>query len=202
MKTNSFALAIALVLTFFVVLSTGHDAHAGMFEIGASGSYRRSVIDVESFDESSSVTGSLSYYFSDATALELSYTDGRNRRVLAQTATISHVTNMYYKTVGLDLVYTAGAQGGVFRPYIKVGAQHILEKRIVDQYVDPTNGNWNTRTTEDPPATVPSAGAGFKIAITQALSLKAGVDAWTSRPLAQEPRTIDYMARIGLSWFL
>lgn len=195
MKLSSHLLVFVVAISAFAV-----DANAGMFEIGASGSYRRSVIDVDSFDEASSVTGSLSYYFSDATAIELSYTDGRNRRVLAQTATISHVTNMYYKTVGLDLVYTVGSNGSAFRPYVKLGAQHIMEKRIVDQYVDPSNGNWNTRTTEDPPATVPSAGLGFKIAITQALSLKAGVDAWSSRPLNQEPVTVDYMGRVGLSW--
>ncbi len=197
MKPRSRLVAFAIAIT---TISITLDAHAGMFEIGASGSYRRSVIDVESYDESSSVTGSLSYYFSDATALELSYTDGRNRRVLAQTGTISHVTNLYYKTIGLDLVYTVGANGSAFRPYVKVGAQYIMEKRIVDQFIDPTVGNWSSRTTEDPPAMVPSAGLGFKIALTQSLSLKAGVDAWTSRPLAQTPITVDYMARVGLSW--
>lgn len=193
LTSHSFAFITLVSLCVFLAPSVGQ---AGFIEVGASGSYRRANIDENSFDEARSLTGSLSYYFSEASALELSYTDGQNKRVIGDN---SHVTSMYYTLIGLDFVYTIGGRESAFRPYVKAGANYIVQKRIVDQY-RLSDGSYNPATIiEEDPALVPSAGVGFKMAITQQLSIKVGVDAWSSRPLNKEPVQYDYAGRVGLS---
>lgn len=184
---------------FFGAVFFTPPAHAGFIEVGASGSYKKSNIGTDSFDESQSITGSFSYYFDESSALELSYTDGINRRVIGQGQADGQLTNMYYKMLGLDLVLTLGTREATLRPYVKVGGVYIMDKRIVTQYR--SGGNTFPETTrEDPPALVPSAGIGFKLALSKSLSLKVGVEAWSSRSVSEEPVTIDYSGRVGLSW--
>ncbi len=172
-------------------------ANAGVFEIGASGSYRRQNIATDAVDQAQSLTGSLSYYLDEQSAIELSYTDGVSKRAISPDSINGHTTTAIYKSVGLDFIYTFGA--GSVRPYAKVGTQYILVKRITDQYTNNT-GNYPATTIESTPSFVPSAGVGFKIGLTNSISLKAGIDAWTSDSLAVQPVEIDYAARFGLSW--
>lgn len=173
-------------------------ASAGIFEVGASGTYRRSNIGANAFDESQSLTASLSYYLNDSSAVELSYTHGLSERSIAEGEPNGHVTNLTYQTLGLDFVYTLGDREAAFRPYLKAGGNYILKKRLVDQYSD-ANGNWfSAQPIEEDPTLVPSAGFGFRLALTKALVLKIGVDAWTN-PLNEDEITIDYAGRAGLS---
>jgi hypothetical protein len=179
--------------------------NAGVFEIGASGTYRRSNIDQNSYDESKSITGSLSYYLDEASAIELSYTDGSNKREITNSDKTSQVksetSSLTYRTVGLDFIYTLGGKEATLRPYVKMGAQYIFEKRYVDQTftnAGPTQGS----VAEDPPALVPSAGFGMTLRLSEMLSLKFGIDAWTSRSLQSTPVTIDYAGRAGISWLI
>ncbi len=173
--------------------------HAGIFEIGGSGSYRRSNIDADATDESRSVTGSLGYYLSEATAIEISYTDGLTKREIAPDKPNGHITKMHYKTLGLDLIYTVGKKEATFRPYIKIGANYILLKKIVDQYRGANGDLWTANSYEDTPGMVPSAGFGFRLGVTESLAFKAGVDAWTSRTTNLTPITLDYVVNLGLS---
>lgn len=193
------SLLTAVVLSALAATSLyASTATAGVWEVGLSGSYRRQNIDVSAVDEAQSLTGSLSYYLDEASALELSYTDGKSRRSISGD-TDSHRTTVNYRAVGLDFIYTVGKRESQVRPYLKVGAQYILQKQIVDQYV--FNGVAEpARTNDDNDSLVPSAGAGVRIGLTEALSLKAGIDAWSSRPLDQKPFDIDYAARLGLGW--
>jgi outer membrane protein W len=194
---------LAFILFTFIWFTFGFNtsARAGMFEIGASGSYRKSNIDVNAYDEMLSLTGSLSYYFDEASALELSYTDGQSKRAISEGLPNGHTTSLFYKTVGLDFVYTFGEKESLFRPYVKVGGNYILQKRLVDQ-VRAADGTLMPATiSEDSPALVPSAGLGFKIGLTQQLSLKFGIDMWASRPMNETPVTFDTAARVGLGWF-
>jgi hypothetical protein len=188
-----FAVAAAVVIFLGAV-----ESRAGFIEIGGSGSYKKSNIGTDSFDESQSLTGSFSYYFDESSALELSYTDGISRRVIGQTQPDGQLTNMYYKMVGLDLVLTLGERESTVRPYLKVGGVYIMDKRIVTQYW--SGGNvFPENTRQDPAALVPSAGLGFKLSLTKSWSLKVGVEAWSSRSVSEQPVTIDYSGRIGLS---
>jgi len=183
------------------VIAWAPAASAGFFEAGFSGSYRRSNIDRDAFDEAQSVSGSLSYFLDPTSAIELSYTDGINRRVIGDNQPTGHVTNMYYKMAGLDFVLTIGGTEDSFRPYVKAGAAYIIEKRILDQYRS-AGTVFPASEIKEEPATVPSAGIGFKLSLTKTLQFKIGVDAWTSRPIQEKPVTIDYSARAGLSYFL
>lgn len=191
--------------TFFVitllaaVFLSGEKAQAGFVEIGASGSYKRSNIGANSFDESQSITGSFSYYFDESSALELSYTDGINRRRIGVDQPDGQLTNMYYKMAGLDLVLTFGDREATIRPYFKVGGVYIIEKRIITQ-TWLNNVVFDHTPQYDPPALVPSAGLGFKLALTKTWSLKVGVEAWSSRSISEQPVTVDYSGRVGLSW--
>lgn len=194
---GSWATAGALLFMLFVYVAP---AHAGFVEISGSGSYRKSNLQVDATDELKSFSGSISYYFNEASALELSYTESVNRRDIARDTPWAQISHVYQNAMGLDFVYTAGARGEQFRPYVKAGGLYILRKRWLDQRM--TNGVWEEpRVREIEPALVPSAGLGFKLGLTEALSLKVGVDAWTSQSLNEEPLLIDYAGRVGLSWF-
>lgn len=198
MKKRIFGQFLILALIF----TTGSLARAGIFEVGSSASYRRSNIGENAYDESRSVTGSVSYYLNEASAIELSYTYGENKRSVSENEANGHTASMFYSTMGLDFVYTIGSREAFLRPYVKAGANYILQKRLVDQYRGPDGTLFSPTITEDDPGLVPSAGVGFRLALTQSLSLKVGVDAWTSRPTNREPVTVDYAARAGLSLML
>jgi hypothetical protein len=188
-----------VTLTSLILIFTSEAAEAGFIELGVSGSYKKSNIGDKAYDESQSLTGSVSYYFDESSALELSYTDGINRRMIGEGEANGQLTNMYYKMMGLDFVLTMGTRESTMRPYVKIGGVYILEKRIVSQ-TWLNNIVYSASPIEDQPALVPSAGIGFKLSLTKEWSLKVGVEAWTSRPVSQTPMTIDYAGRVGLSW--
>lgn len=192
-----YPLVCTLIAVFSIVFPTA--AEANFIEVGVSGSYKRSNIGENAYDESQSLTGSLSYYFDESSAIEFSYTDGKNRRMIGENQADGQLTNMIYKMMGLDFVLTIGPREATLRPYVKVGAVYILEKRITSQ-TWLNNVVFNGTPIEDPPALVPSAGIGFKLTLTKEWSLKVGAEAWTSRPLSQTPVTIDYAGRVGLTW--
>jgi hypothetical protein len=178
----------------------GNDnAQAGAFEIGASGNYRRSIIDTNAYDEGHSNTGSISYYLNEASEIELSYTSSQSRRAISEGQPNGHVTNVTQNMLGLDFVYTIGKQTSMLRPYLKAGAVWILEKRIVDQYRGTDGTLFPAIISDGKKGAVPSAGLGFRLALTENLSLKVGVDAWTSEPTGDTPVTFDYAGRLGLS---
>ena len=183
-----------------LVMLPAISASAGFIEIGASGSYRKTNIDVDAYDESFSYTGSIGYYLSEASAIELSYTNGQDTRVISDTIQNAHVTYLYYQTAGADFVYTFGAKESAFRPYLKAGVVYILSKEIVDQYRLPDGTYFPALTLSDAAGLAPSAGFGFRIAVTDSLSFKIGVDGWSSRPLTDPPITFDWFGRAGLSW--
>ncbi len=190
-------LAFALVTLSSLMITA--PAFAGFVEIGGSGSYRKSNIDTDAYDESLSITGSLAYYFNEASAIELSYTDGNNKRSISENDPNGHITKLHYETLGFDFMYTLGKKESTIRPYLKIGTNYILKKRIIDQFRGP-DGEWREADVrEDEPGLVPSAGAGFRLGLTETLSLKIGVDGWSSRPLNKPPVTFDWFGRAGLS---
>lgn len=182
---------------FILLLSLTSVAHAGFYEVSATGNYRKSFLDKENFQESLSYTGSISYYFWEMSALELSYTLGRQIAVL-KTSTLDPKTVLTtdFEMFGLDLVFTLASKEDAFLPYIKLGGAH-LEKSMTREREFPTG-----TSVEHPPGVngwVPSLGVGFKIRMTQTLSIKIGADAWSS-PLDKDPVIWDYAGRAGLSW--
>ena len=153
-------LGTAVAMTLF--FAAGGAARAGPLEVGASGSYRRTNLDNNAYNESASITGSIGYYLSEMTAFELSYTDGQSNQFIGagangfSTVALNQTTKASYKMVGLDFVYTFGDRDSFLRPYAKLGSNYLMEKKLVQQFQ-----GYSPVVTEDSPAVVPSAGIGF-----------------------------------------
>lgn len=190
-------LAIFSALTALIISSS---AQAGFIEVGASGTYRKQNVGADIFAESYSITGSLSYLFNEMSAIELSYTEGYGRTVIGSAPT-SGATKELVSTAtmaSLDFVYTFGEKNAVLRPYLKAGAGYLIKKEIIEVIA----GGFPNRTYQEDTGIVPSAGVGFRLALTQTLSFKVGVDGWSSQPIGKENRNskIDYAGRAGISW--
>jgi hypothetical protein len=186
----------------FLVILTSNAQCIGLFELGGSANYKQSYISPEARDQTINYTGSLSYYFLSQSALELSYTNGQSYR--HSSSTDFNVQNIYnYSIAGADLVLVFAERNSRLVPYIKMGGARYLNKRITTNLVDRATGNiLATNVEEIRPTTVPSAGIGVKISLTQTISLKLGIDAWASQALDVKPMRFDTAARVGLSWFL
>ncbi|MCC7403436.1 MAG: outer membrane beta-barrel protein [Bdellovibrionales bacterium] len=178
---------------FLLSLMAAPWAQAGVVEVGASANFRRSTIDDNNYQESLSYTGSISYYFWEMSALEASYTEGSALLSVKPVDDTKIITKSIFRMVGLDLVITFGAKEAFLNPYIKIGGAHI-EKKIVRE-----PDGLNASEIESPSSVVPSAGLGFKMRLTKTLTLKVGVDGWTSS-LKDDNPTIDYAGRAGISW--
>ncbi|MCB0412171.1 MAG: outer membrane beta-barrel protein, partial [Bdellovibrionales bacterium] len=184
-----------------IVLLIAQPSFAVM-ELGATANYRKSIIDDNNYQESSSVTGSLSYYFWEMSAIELSYTQGASRvSIKAASNDPRTIITSIFSLTGLDFVFTFAGKDSVFQPYVKLGGAYIKKENFREQE------GLATSALPSQKGVVPSAGIGFKIRLTEAFSIKAGVDAWTS-PLGkknpdgtEEKVTIDYAGRVGFSWF-
>ena len=105
--------------------SFSESALAGFLEIGATSNYRRTSINEDNFQESLSYTASVSYYFWDQSAIELSYTDGYSRIVTANVGDIKRTTETEFEMIGADLVFGFGARDAVLQPYVKLGGAYI-----------------------------------------------------------------------------
>lgn len=167
---------------------------AGYIELGTTANYRRSTIDSSNFQESISYTGSISYYFLESSALELSYTSGYSQIVVTPPGAEKITTETDFSLIGLDIVLSIGSRKDAFQPYMKVGGAHITKT-----FFRGVEGQGKQKIGEQE-GTVPSAGIGMKLRLTNTFSIKIGVDAWTS-PLDEEPVTVDFAGRAGLSMF-
>ncbi len=189
-------------LTLFSLLFTmiiSSVAQAGFVEVGASGTYRKQNVGADIFSENYSLTGSISYLFDEMSAIELSYTEGYGRTVVGAAASGATKELVSSATMAsLDFVYTFGDKGAMLRPYLKAGAGYLIKKELTEVIA----GGFPNRTYQEDTGFVPSAGIGFRLALTQTLSLKIGVDGWSSQPIGAENRNskIDYAGRAGISW--
>lgn len=169
-------------------------AHAGVIEIGATGNYRESYLTEKTYQKSVSYTGSISYYFWEMSALELSYTRGTNISSLKISTTDQQTINTtYFEMVGMDLVLTLADKQSYFLPYIKGGGAYLAKEM--------ENQREGTPMQKDSLyGLVPSAGLGFKLRLSQNLSIKIGADAWTNPHKSGQDTVWDYAGRGGFSW--
>jgi opacity protein-like surface antigen len=185
----------ARIALAFALFFTGDLVWAGYMEIGVSGSYRKSFIDEKNYQESTSLTGSVSYYFWELSALELSYTQGGAKIVLQPEGEVPVTTITNFEAIGLDLVVTFADRAAFIQPYGKLGAAYI-SKKIKRKAADYAAYDVASESTE---GISPTAGAGLKFKLTDQFSVKFGGDVWWS-PLGKEPMTTDYAFRVGVSW--
>ncbi len=167
-------------------------SHAGYLEVSATGNYRKSVVNADNYQEMTSYTGSISYYFWELSALELSYTNGKYFVFTNFDGTKSLLTT-FFEAFGLDLVLTLATKASTLQPYIKVGGA-FLRKEVVQEIE-----GFGRNTIDSPSGASASGGLGFKINLSPGFAIKAGVDVWSS-PLSHKPVTWDYAGRAGISW--
>ncbi len=170
-------------------------AYAGYIELGTSGNYRVSKIDENNKQEMISYTGSVSYYFWELSALEMSYTKGSQvvtTKFPGDTARSINTT--LFEMMGLDLVLTLGGKDSLLQPYVKGGVARI-SKTIIREI----EGISRDQVDTGGPTVVPSAGVGFKLKFTPTFSIKVGIDAWKSTS-GGNTSTVDYAGRAGISW--
>ncbi|MAE74724.1 MAG: hypothetical protein CL675_11560 [Bdellovibrionaceae bacterium] len=172
----------------------GPQAEAQFFELGLSANYRQTTIDSDNYGQSLSLTGSFSYYFSALSAIEFSYTEGLGQEGFESVIEGSIKTRTTFRLVGADLVLSFAEREQTFQPFIKVGIAHVKKERFLQP-----EGQFEQRVANQE-GTVPSGGIGFRYRLTETLSFKFGLDAWTT-PLDEDPVTIDTAGRAGVSWF-
>lgn len=183
------------LLGWFIIFASP-SAFAGFVELGASANYRYSGYNDSNYIQSLTYTASFSYYFWEMCAAELNYTTGYSKQVSGGTGTTIDPRETIEDNIELtsaDLVFSFAGRQDPFRPYIKLGGGYLIK----DRYRQINEDNEDHIAHQE--GVVPSGGLGLALNVTQALSLKIGVDAWTS-PLRVQPVIVDYAGRAGISW--
>lgn len=177
-----------------MILLLSLDCFAGFFEFGLTGNLRSSRIDKDNYTKTTSLTGSISYYFMEMSALELSYTDGVTEQHVKPLGEAILYT-FEFQHYGLDLVFSLASKQSSFQPYIKGGVARVKKtlysKRDNFPHVKDAGGSVQN---------LPSLGVGFKFKLTKNLAIKAGIDAWGEKD--QNISDWDNAARVGISLFL
>ncbi len=172
---------------FLLILTLSPQTFAGYFEIGSSYNYRENHVDEDNYTLSRSITASVSYYFWEQSAIELSYTDGTTD-IRLDTVDV----NVKYQMYGADLIISFAEKDAWFKPYVKFGAVY-QDKSTRTEYED------TPAKTVKSSGTSPSVGAGFRLIIGGNFVIRAGVDAWAS-PNSNGTDTYDLVGRAGVSW--
>lgn len=171
-------------------------ANAFYTELGLSYGRKTTTFDENNSFDSESATGSLSLYFMERLALELSYTEALGlRKEKAGSLDAARTTTQKSQIMGADLIIMFADKKSLFQPYIKGGGAQISrfqEIRIEGQ---------DTYTIEPEVATVPSYGAGLKIHITDTFGIKFSYDIWKT-PIGGGLQTDDSSLRAGITWVL
>ncbi|MGZ3725151.1 MAG: outer membrane protein [Pseudobdellovibrio sp.] len=176
------------------VLIYAFQAEALMTEVGLSYGYSKKTFNATNFYQQDFKSASLSLYFYEKFALELSYTDSFYEGQESDT-TSTRTVQQSSKISDGSLVYMLLGRQSAIQPYIKGGAAYTKKDEII-KYVNasgiaiPESAGW-----------APSYGAGLKIALTERFSLKFSYDVWQT-PLSDGTNSDDSSFRAGLSWYL
>lgn len=181
-----------IFLTLLLLFNS--QAHALSSEISVSYSQKKTSFDINNYYSTESTTGSISFYFMERLALELSYTDGtsvKEERVNSQQQTTVQKTQV----AGSDLIFVMADRKSTFQPYIKGGAAQITRKQTIR-----IQGLLSETLAPDV-ATAPSYGAGCRVALTERFGIKLSYDVWKT-PIGGGQTTDDNAIKAGLSWML
>jgi hypothetical protein len=191
---------ISAIVTLFCLHSGSAWAYT---ELSLSANLRNSTLTTDIYSRTISVTGGVSFYFMEMSAIEISYTQGSRRDSFVETgSTDPKIIRSVQEVMGVDFILSMAGREAPLQPYVKVGVAKISNK----QYLQAPGFSENETAVAE--GTAPSAGVGLRILITKTFSIKMGIDAWQS-PVAKTPgstaeteRTYDYSGRVGVSWML
>jgi opacity protein-like surface antigen len=188
-------------LLFFVFCGLIYNSQALALgvELGINYTYKKTLIDDLNTTEQEGKTGTVSLYFWERLAVELSYTNGlyvkKERQDASTSSTLQRVTTQWSDIYGCDLIYVFADRKERFQPYVKGGVAYIKKKQTVQIGTDPSF------TIEPKPGYAPSYGAGIKFFFTENLSVRASYDI-VRTPIDEGTSADDITGRIGLSWML
>ncbi len=190
MTFRLYLVAIFISSTFFASTK----AHAINTEVGSNYTYRKSAFDAENNTEQQSTTGSLSFYFWEQIALELSYTSTLYVKKEKQpdfAGAYLRTTTQYTDVYGSDLIFVLSDKKATFQPYVKVGAAQVKVRQVVQ---DEGQNSWEIKYN----GLSPSAGVGFKLFFSEAFAFRASYDA-IQTPSNNDTKITDISGRVGLS---
>lgn len=184
------------------VLLLSWQAHAILTELSVSYAQKKTYFNADNFNNMESTTGSVSFYFMERLAFELSYTDAsilREETVFNGTG-FQQVTSLQKVIVyGSDLILMLSDKKSMIQPYIKAGVSQVKKTlttrnaEVLIYETDPIN------------SVSPSYGAGLKFALTETFGLKLSYDAWRTESkdsLGNKSTIEDSSIRAGLTWIL
>lgn len=182
------------LILFFFILAAG-PVWAIQTELGINYNYKKSAFDSDNNTEQQSATGSLSIYFWERVALELSYTNGlyiKKEKQPSYTGAFLRTTTQYTDVYGTDLIFILSDRKAVFQPYIKGGVAFVKVKQVVqDEGANPWELLYN--------GVSPSYGVGFKFFLTEAFALRASYEGYET-PTNNGTKITDISGRVGVSW--
>ncbi|MBL7545167.1 MAG: outer membrane beta-barrel protein [Bdellovibrionaceae bacterium] len=187
-----------LLITLFLSLKS----FAFLTELSVSYAAKKTYFNDLNYNTTESTTGSVSFYFMEKLAVELSYTDAsvlREETVFAGSGFQQQTTLQKITVMGSDLIVMLADRKSVLQPYIKGGAAQI-QKSL-------STRNSGVIVYEAPSinSLSPSYGAGLKISVTEAFGVKLSYDAWRteSRDANGNKSTVeDNSIRAGITWIL
>lgn len=179
----------------FILLLVSFQAHAVNTELGINYSYKKSSFDSDNNTESQSATGSISFYFWERVALELSYTNGlyvKKEKQPDSAGALLRETTQYTDVYGSDLIFVLADRKATVQPYLKGGVAYVRVKQVVQ---DEGANAWDLVYS----GASPSYGVGLKIFLTEAFALRASYDALQT-PVNNDTKITEISGRVGISW--
>lgn len=186
-----YSFSILAVCFLFIFPLTSHALYT---ELGFTYGRKKTTFDASNNFDSEYMTGSVSLYFAERTALELSYTDAvslQNQR--ASSADTPRTVYQKTQIVGGDLIYVFADRKALFQPFIKGGMARISRRQEIK------DGIFNTSPLDPDEAIAPSYGLGVKIALTETFGLKASYSVWQT-PIGGGAKTNDDAVTAGVTW--
>lgn len=180
-----------IVLVLFALPMT---AQAMYTELGFTYGRKKTTFDANNNFDSEYMTGSVSLYFAERIALELSYTDAvslQNQR--ASSADTPRTVYQKTQIMGGDLIYVFADRKALFQPFIKGGMASISRRQEIK------DGSFNTSPLDPDEAIAPSYGFGLKVALTETFGLKSSYSVWQT-PIGGGAKTNDDAVTAGVTW--
>lgn len=136
------------------------------------------------------ISGSMSFYFWENTALEFSYTKGLVVQKEEDPSQPLRTVTQHSTAYGSDLILSFAGRKATFQPFIKGGVAYIQKKQI-----NQDQGTPSFETTLAP-RYVPSYGIGMKIKLTENFGISTSLDIWKDGSTASN----DVASRTGVTW--
>lgn len=187
-------------MIFILLLSV--KSFAILTEFSVSYAQKKTFFNADNYNNTESTTGSVSFYFMEKLALELSYTNAsvlREETIFDGTALKQQTSLQKIAVYQSDLILMLADRKATFQPYVKGGLAQIKKtlsnktSEVLVYDTDPIN------------SLSPSYGAGIKISITEAFGLKFSYDAWrtdSKDSLGRKSAVEDSSVRAGITWLL